>query len=448
MNTQSLKTKTLLTSVKFQSNNSHCSKFGKKSIYIICLVVFLSIPVYFSTLRGHIVSLIGLQLIHNNVTSFPEFRLDNSSGVYHLSHVCIEPHEKPIVRYDGRKGQYFNETQMLVVYRTADQMSVPKVVGSNASPWTLWGIRFVNRSLPESRRTNLQNTAFFVDPFAPGNLFHFFHNFFFSLFAAVYHSDRLHPGINNHVLYRSPENPVLHYDSRKTYEGFIRTLHADRVLDAFYNLPENTCFQHAVFAANRGSFGFGIVVDHILRYYNLTRNRGNESNEYFLTITKRRRRRMLNIEDLAAVAKDVGFKRIRILDFETLSLVEQLKTMTTTKVLVGIQGAGLQWAVFMPQGGIVVEIAWPQKHHPFFYKNIVLNSGLKWKGVIAQDVKVNWTSYAFTVRKGVPVPEAEKAKILATAPINLNDNLWKWADIMIKKEEIRHALATAYNETN
>lgn len=413
--------------------------------------MLLSVPVYFSTLSGHIVSLIGqigLQLDHKNISSFPEFRLINPSGVHHLFHVCIEPRDKPKLTYSDRRRQYFNETQMLVAYRTENQTSVPGVVGHEVSPWTLWEIRFVNQSLPESRRKNLQNTAFFVDPFAPGNLYHFFKDFYFSLFAAIYHSDRLHPGINNYVLYRRPRNPVVHYDSKNTYEGLIRTLHAGRVLDAFYNLPENTCFEHAVFAANRGSFGFAVVVDHILRYYNLTRNRGNESNEYFLTITKRRRRRMLNIEDVATAAKDVGFKRTRIVDFETLSLVEQLKMITTTKVLVGIQGAGMQWAVFMPRGGLVIEIAWPQKHLPFFYKSVALNSGLKWKGVIVQDARVNWTSYAVAVHRGVPVPEAEKANVLATAPRNIDDNLWKWADVMIKPHEILDALKAAYNETN
>ena len=38
-----------------------------------------------------------------------------------------------------------------------------------------------------------------------------------------------------------------------------------------------------------------------------------------------------------------------------------------TDILVGVEGAGLEWLYFMGKGKALLELAWPDQHWNFFY---------------------------------------------------------------------------------
>ena len=111
------------------------------------------------------------------------------------------------------------------------------------------------------------------------------------------------------------------------------------------------------------------------------------------------------------------------------------------RLMVGVQGAGLQWAVFMPEGSVLLEVAWPHKKWPFFFKRYVTPYGIHHVRLQTRDVVVNWTSYEDEVRRGRPLGEEEKAHKLRGSGFKNNfDNLWKWADVKVNVTAFKDAI--------
>jgi hypothetical protein len=88
--------------------------------------------------------------------------------------------------------------------------------------------------------------------------------------------------------------------------------------------PINTCYSHAVFGTTWGPSGGTErdVIDHVVT--KLISNTTVESRKY-ITLLQRRRRTILNIDEMLKAAKDVvGSDRVRVVDFESLTVVEQV----------------------------------------------------------------------------------------------------------------------------
>lgn len=157
---------------------------------------------------------------------------------------------------------------------------------------------------------------------------------------------------------------------------------------------------------------------------------------------------ILNEADLSEFGLSVGFRNVRIVDLEKLTVRDQLKNAASSNVMVGVQGAGLQWAVFMPEGSHLVEIAWPSKHWGFYYSPFVIEFGINYHSIEVDDVRVNWTSYEASVRRGIPLGDDEKLQVLRSHPKSTADNLWKWADVFIREKEILKTLEDIYAAIN
>ena len=71
-------------------------------------------------------------------------------------------------------------------------------------------------------------------------------------------------------------------------------------------------------------------------------------------------------------------------------------------VMVGVQGAGLQWCTFMPRGCTLIEIAWPSSYWGFYYPGHVKPYGIAYRSLTA-NVSVNWAAYEQKVRYGEKV---------------------------------------------
>ena len=377
---------------------------------------------------------------------------ESMSLVYTFWNVCIETLTTP--KLENRFGMKFNETKKIVIFgknshRDGAKITL-KVVGSPETEWHDWEIHF--RQVQQSTEKKfLRDTAFFIQPTYPGNFHHFFIDEFVPLYSVIVLSNRLHPGACNQILYRTPQ-VGLHNDrvhSRRAYEGFLRTLYIDDFHDVFYNLPNNTCFRQVVFPSRPIPFRERDVINHVMSYYNLTIHSNRNASNLFVTILSRNDRRIINTEEVLSFAKEVGFRNLRIVDFSGKSLLYQLEIMSTTNVFIGVQGAGLQWSVFMPEGSYLIELAWPQKHWGFYYNGYayVRRFGIKWRGVGVQDVRLNWTSYATNVRRGILVSEAEKPILIRNHPESVVDNIWKWCDIVVQKNEMLETLKNAYKET-
>lgn len=372
-------------------------------------------------------------------------KLNGLNDVLYLDNVCIEDLAVPVMRVEAN----FSETKKLVVYgnysRSVGQRRVP-VAGSLNSRWNHWNIEFRNEHLPiDNISMFYTNTAFFVQPTCPGNFHHFLIDEYLPLYSVVTLANSLHPSAENQILYRTPQlSSDASCGSRKRYEQILRTLHTRAQHDVFYSLPTNTCFRKAVFGSKIHMKRQRDAIDHILAHFLLPNLNKSCTNDLYLTILSRRRRRILNEENLRELGLSVGFRNVRVVDFEKLTVEDQMEVASSSNVLVGVQGAGLQWAVFMPEGSHLVEIAWPSKHWGFYYRDFVVEFGIIYHSVEVTGVRENWTSYEASVRHGVQVSDVEKRTMLKSLPNSTADNLWKWADVFVHKKEILKTLEDIY----
>jgi len=77
-----------------------------------------------------------------------------------------------------------------------------------------------------------------------------------------------------------------------------------------------------------------------------------------MVIIRQKIRRILNIDALEKAAKAVGFKRVQVVQFANMPLKDQMTLAANCRVMVGVHGAGQQWAIFMPPGSTLIEISW------------------------------------------------------------------------------------------
>ena len=90
-------------------------------------------------------------------------------------------------------------------------------------------------------------------------------------------------------------------------------------------------------------------------------------------IQRQPNRRILNMDELLNVTRHQDLS-IDAIGMETLPFLEQLRIIRCSKILLGVQGAGLQWGMFMQPGSALVEIAWPEKGWNYYYSNRVYTS--------------------------------------------------------------------------
>ena len=86
-----------------------------------------------------------------------------------------------------------------------------------------------------------------------------------------------------------------------------------------------------------------------------------------ITLLQQKNRMILNINELQYAAQNAGFNNTEVVVFEDLSTKEQMKIVRCTNIFVGVQGAGLAWGLFLPNGSVLIEVAWPQNGWPFLY---------------------------------------------------------------------------------
>jgi len=103
------------------------------------------------------------------------------------------------------------------------------------------------------------------------------------------------------------------------------------------------------------------AVDHVISRLKISQPVTCDDTYSSIVSIERPNRRIINIADLEQSARAAGFKSVKTVLFENMSVKEQITLAANTRVIVGVQGAGLQWAIFMPPGSILIEILWPQQ---------------------------------------------------------------------------------------
>ena len=371
----------------------------------------------------------------------------NDKGIYSFWNVCIEALPQPIRRETDYLGEKlnFNETQRIVVYNSFYREGPQKayVSGSHNSAWNNWDIIFLRRPIPPTHSFE-KRTAFFIAQTCPANFHHFWIDEFVPLYCVVKQGNRLKPDSDNQILYHLPtdltEASVRGCYNKTTFEDILKTLYINPFHDAFFNVPTNTCFSSAVFGSAAVLINPRAVVDHVLA---VLKQKDCHKNANYVTFIQRTHRRIVNIDDLVTGAKSLGMRNVRVVNYETLNVQEQVRISATSRIFVGVQGAGLQWAIFMPPGSSLIEIGWPYKYWGFYFENYVTQYKIRHHRLYAHYVHVNWTSYETMVRQGRHVDVDERLQLLQQPPKTGSlDNIWKWADAFVKVEDFLEILTS------
>ena len=194
---------------------------------------------------------------------------------------------------------------------------------------------------------------------------------------------RLHKNYTNQILYRS-----THYYNVTQYEQILHTLPINKKHYGFVYETPNTCYPYGVF----GTVGKGNkreVVDYVLKKVNITQSTCSHS----VILVQRRNRRILNMAEVLQTARYIGYTDARIVYMENYKVDEQLKLAACARIIVGVHGAGLQWAIFMPMGSTMIEVAWPKKHWPYFYGSGLESNGINPIEINPEKVIPNFEAY-------------------------------------------------------
>jgi len=346
------------------------------------------------------------------------------SHVFH--NLCIEEDTNgPYIRLDD-KGT-FTKMKKIVVYNS--QIDGFRLLDTNTNPSTrdespsTWPIHYTTQNIPDTSTLITSHPAYFVATSCLGNLYHFWHDITLGLYKLLKKSNRLGSVVKNQLYYRMPM--IKYMEARcfthTRYQDILFALSVRRFHDVYHAADNHVCYTNAVFG-NIGSAGQREVVNYLLRFT----NRSDEMcTPGTITIVQRVARKILNIEALVNAIKHIPNTHTQVVIFEHIpNMLEQLRIVRCTDLLIGVQGAGLQWAMFMRPNTALLELYW--KYWKRIYSNILKGSnGMHTDALYATEVYLNWTSYRHRFNEN---PSEERKKELYKTPGVRWSNHWQIAD--------------------
>lgn len=186
------------------------------------------------------------------------------------------------------------------------------------------------------------------------------------------------------------------------------------------------------------------AIEQLIQGYNLSRFCSAQKAE-FVTIVRRRDRRILNVEELYRVANKTSKFRVWLVDFNGKSIRRQIEIACRSLVMIEVNGAALQWGIFMPEGSHVLEIWW--RNWPPFYANELKRYGIVHRTLEAEMTQTNWTTYEIRMRCSKALSKAERANRFKKD----RENVAKWSDVIVDVSKFRESftnLSTSWSSSS
>jgi len=366
---------------------------------------------------------VGSSYTLHNFTHYLKFRDVNGKNMYTFHNVCVET----MTNKDGGSSGKFYRIVAYNNFNGSNQSHQKRLIVQGLRNENWWDVYFSSDPIPKNHKVH-QTAAFFVSPFYLINIYHFWQDFYIRLFSVLKSTNQLHKGMKNRIIYRTEHPPHV----RKKFKELIPSLYPTKHNDAYYKLPTNTCFSSVVFGAENTLRRNRDAVDHALSELNIREQTSAEIKDCIVLI-QRKYRRIININDLKKAAIAVGYKRAKVVDFENMSVKEQMTVAANCRLMLGVHGAGLQWAIFMPPDSTLIEISW--KHWRPFYR-FVETYNINHINLNASDVRVNWQPYELHRRHGKKCSDKEKLQILEMHERgNVSHTIWQEADVTVDRKE-------------
>ncbi len=369
----------------------------------------------------------------------------SEEGVITYANVCIQAMSTAVRQVlNSRVSRiYYNETKKIVIYNADwNGSKIVRVAGSAKTKRNFWNLTFTTASVPSDVRYLKDKVAYFVSTSCPGNLHHFWEDEFHMLYSVVSKTGRLKSRNKNQMLYVSPHDlePRMQ-DCRSTtrYQEFLWLLNFEKFHDAFFRIEPDTCYGHGVFGLRNFNKNRRDAVEYVLEQANISYRDCPIGD--VITIVERQFRRILNIHELKTSAESMGYNNVQVVRLSDHTVLEQMRMAACSTVWVGVNGAGMEWSIFMRAKSTLIEIAWPRLPGGFLYRRYATPYGIRHKKLHAKDVQINFDSYETVVLGGKILTDAEKKTLLNSPPKSETFNIWKWADVTVDPKQFQDVLA-------
>ncbi len=360
-----------------------------------------------------------------HVHNATNFKPVNGRGMYTLHDLCIElaPGSKQV----PLTPNVTVPAKRLVAYNAhTDGMRSFTAAGSSSSHFRRWDIFQVKGPIPSSHIYITDHPAYFASPSVFGNLYHFWRDFYIGLFGSLKLTNQLGVPDGNYLYFREYNDGIgpnwpryIDGYNRERYSTFLYALGIRPGFTMFFNGTVNTCFRNAVFGwAPTDS---GQIVDYLATKFPFDSNKCKPKQ---IIIIQRSHRLILNVDQLKQAAIELGYNNVEVVDFSKLTLLDQYQLTRCTRILVGINGAALQWAVFMKPGSGMLELGFAKPKFHTTYRDMNGYRRLVYDVYSASRVTPDW-ELIYNSFGGHKYTEKEKQDIISGKSGGIS---WKYAD--------------------
>ena len=327
----------------------------------------------------------------------------NKHGVKTFQYVCL--HSMPLYSPVAVDINRFAFMKKIVIYKSERNYDSELRVATSLScdkPNT-WPVTFRKGDIP-SGFPMMPFPAYFVTASQPGNLYHLIHDTLVGLFGVLRDTNRLNSTVKNQVYTRKFFIPALGLGASSKnisrYGELIRALGV-RSFPSYHAAPE-VCYPYGVFGWKPARLRE--MAPYLVKYFNYDEDKCKK--ETMVTFIERKYRKVTNMMELINVAKKLGLKT-QLVSLERLTVAEQYAKIRCTDVLVGVQGAGMQWGLFMRPKRALIELSYPG-WTPLFSIILKNSNGLVTKHISGKKDGVQWGYIWKLMRKKEPYTEEEK----------------------------------------
>ncbi len=388
----------------------------KSLVYLACVVFCCIVCIRYYTKKSHF-PITETQIPHQH--NALHFKPVNGNGMYTLHDICIEL-APGSTRVPLTPDEMVPAKRLVAYNAHTDGIRNLTVAVSHNSHVKTWDILQVKAAIPSSHIYITDHPAYFIIDSPLGNLYHFWTDLYHGLYGILKLTNQLGVSDGSYLYFKGyqdgmrPWHIFNKYFSRERFKTFMCALGIRPGFCMFFNETANTCFRNAVF----GWFPTESteVVDYLATKLPFDSDKCKTKQ---IVIIQRSVRLILNVDQLKQAANQLGFDNIDVVDFANITIFDQYQLIRCTQILIGINGAGLQWALFMNPGSGLMELSFAK---PGFHQHYGFMKGyrhLVYDAYNASKVLPDWHTI------GTPYTEEQKQGIINGT---LNVISWKFAD--------------------
>lgn len=318
-------------------------------------------------------------------------QLESHVGVYVYHDVCIEDDvDADLITVSPQEKV---SAKKLVVYNSPHTGPSSRVTSCWAAQWpnvTRWRFEHTDLAIPQNYQVE-ELPAFFTIPSCTGNMWHLWEDLLFGVYQMLKICGMLGLPNSSHLLYKEPWPTSKSMESYHScynisrYQEFIFAFGFRADHNIYHRVESATCFKQAIFGwipiePHRRHEIADFIINRFSHKWKV------ECRPRTVTFIKRSTyRRIINLQQLQQQVIKLGFQNTQIVVLEKLTFLQQYEIARCSVILVGINGAGLEWALFMKASTGLLELTFGHLF-PALFHNLASQRRLHYMTVSAETV--------------------------------------------------------------